>query len=97
MRCSCAAGALTELTSLDLSDNQLTGSLPAGLARPALVAVHLRNNLLTGEHSQPSHECQLPAETLKSLASLQMLRLQLLGADCRQLLLHAGVVSSGHC
>jgi hypothetical protein len=26
-----------------------------------------------------------------------MLRLQLLGADCRQLLLHAGVVSSGHC
>jgi Leucine-rich repeat (LRR) protein len=50
----CPAGALAELRSLDLSDNQLTGSLPAGLARPALKSVRLSNNLLAGENTHAS-------------------------------------------
>lgn len=69
----CPAGALAELRSLDLSNNQLTGSLPAGLARPALESVRLSNNLLAGEHNLIHPDAfQLLAKPSGSCAMQQM-------------------------
>lgn len=44
----CTGANLTELSTLDLSGNSFSGTLPPGLLRPSLTHLNLANNLLSG-------------------------------------------------
>ena len=49
-------GSLAALQRLDLSDNRISGPLPASLSRLPLLELSLARNLLTGETSQDDNQ-----------------------------------------